>query len=547
MIRTPHLALAAALTGVLAATAPAQQALTTVRVASGLYRPVTATSPPGEYERIYIVEQNSARILVMNNGVINPTPFLSVSGVQGGGNEQGLLGLAFHPDYQNNGKFYVNYTGTLGSGDTFVVEYTAASPDVANPTPGPTIITFNQPQSNHNGGHLAFGPDGKLYIGTGDGGASNDQGTGHVAGGNAQFGGNLLGKMLRLDVDIAAPYIPADNPFILDGTVRDEIWSLGLRNPWRYSFDRETGDLYIADVGQNQREEVNFEPAGAGGRNYGWRCMEGFNCTGLSGCTCGIGLTDPIIDYSHGLGCSISGGYVYRGCAIPTLLGTYFYADFCSGRIWSLEYDSTSGTVMNATDRTAELAPGGGLAINTVSGFGEDGNGEIYILDFGPSFGAPGQGEIYKIVPGDGQDAGAFYCAGKTTSQGCVPFLTAQGVPSVTSTVPFRVTSNDLVLGEAGFYIYGINGRSNLNFHGGKLCVKSPFQRLLPAKLATDAMTPPCSGRILTNFNNRIQNGSDPLLTAGQRVYMQLRQRDPSEPAGFGDNLTDGIDFIICN
>ncbi len=547
MIRTRNLACAALLTGFLAATGSAQQALTTTRVASGLWRPVTATAPPGEYERVYIVEQNAARILVLRNGVVQPTPFLTVSGVQTSGNEQGLLGLAFHPDYQNNGKFYVNYTGTAGSGDTFVVEYTAASPDVANPTPGPTIISFNQPQSNHNGGHVAFGADGKLYIGTGDGGSANDSGSGHVAGGNAQSGANLLGKMLRLDVDIAAPYIPGDNPFVLNGSIRDEIWALGLRNPFRYSFDRETGDLYIGDVGQNAREEVNVETPGNGGLNYGWRCMEGFNCTGLSGCTCGVGLTDPIIDYTHAQGCSIAGGYVYRGCAIPTLQGTYFYGDFCSGTIWSLQYDTGTQTISNFTVRTAELAPGGGQSIDTISSFGEDGHGEIYICDFGPSFGSPGQGEVYKIVPGDGQDSGDFYCVGKTTSQGCIPFLTSIGSPSVTATSPFRVTGNDLVPNEAGFYIYGVNGRLNLNFHGGKLCVKSPVQRLLPPKVATDLMNPPCDGQILTNFNNRIQNGSDPVLTAGQRVYMQLRQRDPLDPTGFGDNLTDAVDFIICN
>ncbi len=529
----------------LASTGSAQQPLTTVRIASGLTRPVTCTQPDGELERLYVVEQNAARIRIVRNGVLQATPFLNVPGVQAGGNEQGLLGLAFHPDYQNNGKFYVNYTGTSGSGDTFVVEFTATSPDVGDPATATTLISYDQPQTNHNGGGIAFGPDGKLYIGSGDGGNFNDQGTGHVTGGNAQSGANLLGKMLRLDVDIAFPHIPADNPFVLDTSVRDEIWSLGLRNPWRFSFDRETGDLYIGDVGQDAREEVTFEAAGAGGQNHGWRCMEGFNCTGLSGCTCNdMALTLPIHDYGHNLGCSITGGHVYRGCDIPDLRGTYFFGDFCSGRIWSFEYEVATGTVQDFTVRTVELAPGGGMAIDTIASFGEDYNGEMYICDFGPSFGAPGQGEVYKIVPASG-GAGVTYCTGKFNSLFCVPFVTTSGSASATSTVPYVITGNDILQDEFGYLLYSHSGRSNLNFHGGKLCVKAPIVRLLPPKSSGSSGTGFCPGVLNTNFNKRIQSGVDPSLTAGAKVNAQYIYRDPGD--AFNDGLTDGVEFLICN
>ncbi len=531
------------LIALLAAESSAQQPLTTVRVASGLTRPVSCTAPAGDLERLYVIEQNGARIRIIKNGVLQATPFMTVPGVAAGGNEQGLLGLAFHPDFQQNGKFYLNYTGTAGAGDTFIVEYTATSPDVGDPGSAVTLLTYNQPQTNHNGGGIAFGADGKLYIGSGDGGNANDTGAGHVAGGNAQSGANLLGKMLRLDVDIAAPYIPADNPFVGNGSIRDEIWSLGLRNPWRFSFDRATGDMYIGDVGQNAREEVDFEAAGNGGLNYGWRCMEGFNCTGLSGCTCNMNVVLPVHDYAHNLGCSITGGYVYRGCDIPDLDGTYFFGDFCSGRIWSFEYDAGTGTVLDFTNRTVELQPGGGMAINTISSFGEDANGEIYICDFGPSFGGAGDGEIYKIVPAGG--VGIKYCNGKFNSLFCLPFLTTSGSASATSTAPYIVTGNDILQDEFGFLLYSFTGRSNLSFHGGTLCIKAPIKRLLPPKSSGSPGTGFCPGELSTNFNKRIQSGADPSLTVGARVNAQYIYRDPAD--AFGDGLTDGVEFLICD
>jgi glucose/arabinose dehydrogenase len=409
--------------GVLFAT-PADAAIRTVRIVSGLVRPVFVTSPPGD-DRLFIVEQRSGsngRVRVFQDGALQSTPFLTVSGVTTG-SEQGLLGLAFHPDYAANRKFYVNYTTTGGgaAGKTVVAEYLASAgdPDVADAGSARTLLEINQPQTNHNAGWMAFGPDGYLYISSGDGGGGGDTGTGHTSGtGNAQdITDNLLGKILRIDVNSddfpADPNrnyaIPATNPFV-GVTGDDEIWAYGLRNPWRNSFDRDTGDLMIADVGQNAWEEVNYQPASStGGENYGWRLKEATHCYNPStGCDPG-GLTDPIYEYAHSdntnnafscgdpppTGCSITGGYVYRG-SIGSIAGRYFLADYCSDRIMSFEI--VGGAATDCQEHTAEFAPGGGLAIDSISSFGEDDAGELYICDLNG-------GEVFKIVgdsDGDG-------------------------------------------------------------------------------------------------------------------------------------------------
>jgi glucose/arabinose dehydrogenase len=310
--------------------------------------------------------------------------------------------MTFHDDYENNGFFYLNYTDLAG--DTRIVRYSvSASPDKADPNSEELILFVDQPFSNHNTGWLDFGPDGYLYVPLGDGGSACDPGQ------RAQdITDQLLGKMMRLDVDGPDAFpadpnknyaIPPDNPFVgISGD--DEIWAYGLRNPWRDSFDRGTGDLYIADVGQNLREEVNYQMAGdAGGRNYGWDCEEGLICANLSpqcngsvnGCACGAaGLVDPVHNYDHGSGrCSISGGYVYRGCDIPEEEGNYFFADFCSGQIWSMP--AGGGAV---TERTA-LFPAG---VATITSFGEDLDGELYIADQGSTFPPVTVGEIWKIT-----------------------------------------------------------------------------------------------------------------------------------------------------
>ncbi len=385
----------------LAAAAHAQT-LTTTRVASGLARPVFVTHAPGEPDLLFIVEQRSGsigrvRVLDLQTGVLSPTPVLSQT--VSTGSEQGLLGLAFHPDFQNNRQLFINYTNTGGT--TIVSKWTLGLDNVA--TSPDTIFTQSQPQSNHNGGWIGFGPDGYLYISIGDGGGANDSGSGHNPTiGNGQDLNTNLGKMLRIDVDVddfpADPgkdyRIPTDNPFA-DIAGNDEIWAYGLRNAWRNGFDRATGDLWIADVGQDAIEEINVQPGdSAGGENYGWRCYEGNNNFNTGGCAPRETMVFPVRTYSHGgnpFRCSITGGYVYRGCAIPSLQGFYFYSDYCSNQIWTI--DTNAGFPLPASvDRTAELAPGGGLGISSPAGFGEDFYGELYVCDLNG-------GEVFKIVP----------------------------------------------------------------------------------------------------------------------------------------------------
>lgn len=403
--------------------------LTTVRIVNGLNKPVYATAPAGDSDRLFVVEQNHGDIHIVDltNNTILAAPYLDLTGkAQTSGNERGFLGMAFHPDYADNGFVYVNYTSSAG---TTIERYTvSADPNVADAASGLVILTYTQPQTNHNGGMIDFGPDGMLWIGTGDGGNFNDTGSGHASGGNAQSGTTLLGKMLRIDVDNPSGGnnygIPSDNPFVGDPLVDDEIWALGLRNPFRHSFDAQTGDLWIADVGQNAREEVDFVSAatlaavsaGAPGLNFGWRCMEGLLCSGLSGCTCNSpNLTLPIKEYKNpGQGRAIIGGYVYRGDAIPDLAGSYFYADNISNKIWTLLESGGLLLPGSVTNRTTELTPAGGLSIVTPSGFGQDGNGELYICDLNG-------GEIFKIIPAGpfgGLDSGLAGALGEPTHFG---------------------------------------------------------------------------------------------------------------------------------
>jgi glucose/arabinose dehydrogenase len=346
-------------------------------IASGLSVPLYLTTPPGDLNRLFIVEKTGG-IRIVKDGALLASPFLNISAQVSGGAEQGLLGLAFTPDYATTGRFIVHYTDT--EGNTRLSSFQVSSnPDVADPTSEQVILAAAQPYPNHNGGQVTFGPDGFLYLGLGDGGSANDPE------GRAQNLSDLLGSILRLDVQGGAPYtVPPDNPFVGQAGAQPEIWSYGLRNPWRFSFDRATSDLYIADVGQNRIEEVDVATSTEGsgkGVNYGWNLMEGSLCR--SGECDGPSLTLPTFEYDHRQGCSITGGYVYRGSAIPAIQGVYFYADFCQGWVRSFRYDN--GAAIEGTDWPT-LRPGG-----SVLSFGEDAAGELYVLS--------AIGTVFKIVP----------------------------------------------------------------------------------------------------------------------------------------------------
>ena len=341
-------------------------------VTSGLETPVHLTAPPGD-ARLFIVEQQG-RIRIVENGTLRPEPFLTVAELSSGG-ERGLLGLAFHPRYAENGFFYVNYTDAQGH--TRVERYrVSADPNRADPASARLVLRVEQPFSNHNGGLVAFGPDGKLYVGMGDGGGGGDP---TEAG---QDPAVLLGKLLRLDVDAAEPYaVPADNPYAGRTDGRPEIWALGLRNPWRFSWDRAAGLLYVADVGQNRLEEINVVPSAAAGLNYGWDVMEGSDCfEPREGCD-RTGLVLPAAEYTHADGCSVTGGFVYRGQDLPALRGTYFYADYCEGWIRSFRY---------ADGRATDARSWSVADVGTITSFGEDARGELYVL---------GRGGVYRIAP----------------------------------------------------------------------------------------------------------------------------------------------------
>jgi glucose/arabinose dehydrogenase len=350
-----------------------------VLAASGFTQPLGITNAGDGSGRLFIVEQGGL-VRILKNGTVLPTPFLDVSSrLKSGLGEQGLLGIAFPPGYGTTAStLYTNYTGTPGIGDTVISRFTTSSdPDFADPSSEEVLLTVVQPFANHNGGQLAFGPDGYLYIGMGDGGSGGDPFN------NAQNTLSLLGKMLRIDVRTqpSGYTVPPGNPFVGNMSYLPEIWAVGLRNPWRFSFDRQTGDLFIADVGQGAYEEVNYQPTTAiGGANFGWNIMEGMHCYNAVSCD-QTGLTLPVAEYDHTAGnCSITGGIVYRGAAIPALQGVYLYGDLCTGRIWGLRLSGS--TVEN------RLLLETGFTIST---FGEDESGSVYVADYA-------NGSIYRIV-----------------------------------------------------------------------------------------------------------------------------------------------------
>jgi len=348
-------------------------------VASGLNFPVYLTAPSGDTRRLFIVEKGGA-IRIVKDGTLLPTPFLDLTGRVSTGGEQGLLGLAFDPGYAGNGRFVVHYTDVAGNTVVSIFRVATDDPDRADPGSETVVLTAEQPFSNHNGGQILFGPDGMLYIGLGDGGSGGDPG------GRGQSLADLLGDILRIDVTSGSGYtVPPDNPFVGRTDARPEVWSLGLRNPWRFGFDPANGDLYIADVGQEAWEEVDVAPAGEGagrGVNFGWNATEGRHCYADPNCDPSA-YHLPVVEYSHDQGCSISGGFVYRGAAIPALQGHYFYADYCQGWVRSFRFEN--GQAVDSQQWPA-LAPGG-----AIPSFGQDAAGELYVMN--------SEGRVFRITP----------------------------------------------------------------------------------------------------------------------------------------------------
>lgn len=342
-------------------------------VATGLSRPLHLTSPAGD-SRLFVVEQGGTVRVIAEDGTLQSEPYLDIRDRVRSEGEQGLLSLVFHPDFSTNGRFFVNFTDT--SGDTRVEEFVVDDPaaSAVTQTQGDSVLAVDQPASNHNGGLLRFGPDGMLWVGLGDGGGGGDPD------GNGQDPTTLLGSMLRVDVDGDSPYaVPSDNPFVGESG-RDEVFAYGLRNPWRFAFDRSRGLLYVADVGQSGWEEVSVIPADSAGVNFGWNVMEGAHCYDADSCDTS-GLLLPAVEYPTSEGCAIIGGEVYRGDAIPELRGHYFYADFCSLRLRSFRYREGEEQQPVSWDVGSLGRP---------LGFGRDGDGELYLLMEG--------GSVYRFV-----------------------------------------------------------------------------------------------------------------------------------------------------
>jgi glucose/arabinose dehydrogenase len=346
-------------------------------VAGGLDAPLFVTGAGDGSGRLFVVQQGG-QIRIVENGRLLPDPFLDLSSQISFGGEQGLLGLAFHPDYRTNGLFYVDYTDRLG--DTVVARYHVdpRDPNRADPSSARALLHVTQPFANHNGGDIAFGPDGDLYVSLGDGGSEDDPDR------NGQDLDTLLAKILRIDVDHSRggrPYsIPPDNPFVGRSGARPETWSYGLRNPWRFSFDRVTHDMWIGDVGQGQHEEIDHAPAGRGGQNYGWSVMEGPVCFRRPDCN-RTGLTLPVASYTHSGGrCTVVGGYVYRGHDQPALRGIYLFGDFCTGEIFALDAAHPRAGFAKVLDTDL-----------SISSFGEDDRGELYLTSLGT-------GQLFQVM-----------------------------------------------------------------------------------------------------------------------------------------------------
>jgi hypothetical protein len=511
---------------VLASSASAQQ-LKATEICRGLAKPIGVRSVPGDVHRLFVLER-AGKIRIVKDGLLLAAPFLDISSEVATNGEAGLIGLAFHPDYAVNGRFFISFVN-LATASPLVREYhVSANPDVADATSGNMVFGVTPWTSTiHFSSDLHFGPDGMLYYSLGDE-ATFDA---------PQNLGVYPGKILRMNVDIAPPYVPVDNPFTApnDGAL-DLIWAYGFRNVFRFSFDRLTGDLYIGDVGDVNREEIDFQPASFGmpgsplyfgGRNYGWNCMEGNLCTGAQTCTCdGATLIPPAFETFHnGGGSAIIGGYAYRGSAIPGLQGTYFCADFVKNSITS--FVVSGGRATQVVDRTVELGAGPGGLVQVVSSFGEDANGEIYMTTLlaGP------RGQVFRIDPvAPSSPAPVEYCTTSPNSTGSAATIGSTGSASIGAD-ELVLTASHCPPHAFGLFFYG-DQEVQTPFGNGTLCVGGNVVRL--HSIVTDP-----HGFAFTPFDAAAAS-----LTAGETRDFQFHYRD-AHGGGAMFNLSDGLRVLF--
>ena len=475
------------------------------------------------------------KLRILRGGVLESAPFVDLGAVVASTALTGLRAAAFHPDYAANGTLFVWFDAPSGLPEPNLIlarlQRSATNPDQADPTSLVELLVEPQLARGHGGGALHFGPDGMLYVLIGDGGLANDPQC------NGQNRATLQGSLLRLDVDGGFPYaIPFDNPYAGHPNWRGEIWHYGFRHPWKWSFDRDTGDLWIADVGQHVAEEVNHVPAGHAGLNFGWKVMEGLSCFQTLGCTVPTrpcldpGLTDPIHAYGHSLGCSVTGGFVYRGQAIPDFVGAYVFADFCSGRFWCLREEA--GVMVGYQELTAQLDPPGALAISAPSAFGEDSAGELYVIDHADA-------EIYKLT----RDCGVI--------RFCYPAPNATGVGArALWTGNVSISAADLVLGvdgvppvSFGTYFYGTDIQAT-PLGNGLLCIAPGSGALYRLGVMNANATGEMS--IALDFANPPIGSGPGLAAVGVTLNFQCWYRDNGGPLGQSSNFTDALSVLFC-
>jgi len=522
MLRNRNLlGVAAALT--LFSTSTSAQNLRAEFFAEPFGRITDIAAAPGDTERLFSADKTGRIKMVELATGDNMGTFLSITSLVDDDAEGGLLGLAFHPEYADNGKFYVSYTTGNGAGDSVISQFTVSANDPNQADAASEQIIWgplHQNSGGHKAGDLEFGPDGMLYYSIGDGSPADGD-----ADGRAQRLADPRGKILRFDVDLPYPHIPADNPFVGMPWAKGEIWALGLRNPWRISLDPVTGDLYIGDVGQSSREEIDFVPGGVGGVNLGWNCREGSNCVD-SGCCDDATFTDPIYDYDNSQqGCAVMGGVIYRGTQIPEFYGHYIFTDLCTEQIRSFK---VVGGAMTEFVTHANIAPSSG-SWNTLGTWGRDALGEIYVANH---FG----GQIFKIT-GDCPRDVTTYCTSTPNSASSGAVIDLLGTTSVTDNgAMLSVTAAGQ--NRPGIFFYG-RSRIQAPFGDGFRCVGGQLFRHRPS-VATDA-----NGSVQQALNYALPQAGAAILPGTTRNF-QFWFRDPTGPGGSGFNLSNAVEATFC-